>query len=69
MIGIGVTFSGNDHFFIISFIFIGKANHDDVILAGVCTKQTCFLASGEQDLLAGASLQHHSTSSFCCFYL
>lgn len=59
----------NDHFFITWKIY---HSHDDVTFIGVCTKQTCSLTSGEQDLLAGVSLRYYSTSmklSFFTFYL
>lgn len=44
-----------------------KKSDDDVTFVGICTKLTCFLTSEEQDLSAGASLQHHSASLQCCF--
>lgn len=35
------------HFGITIFIFTGKKNHCGLAFAWVCTKQTCFLISGE----------------------
>lgn len=61
-------FSGNYCHFCISFSLEKHKNDDDVIC---CTQQACSLMSGEYDLQAGTSLQHHNAQIVCCdtFYL
>lgn len=46
-------------------IIFASQKHEDVTFIGVCSKQTHFLTSGEQNL---TPLQHYSSSFYGCFH-